>query len=470
MNTSIATTSATPAAAGVDQAALERTVNEVRATYRSGRTRPLSWRVAQLNGLLQFIDECEDEIAAAIESDLGRGPMASFMADIGPVRHEIRHTLARLPRWVRPTRVPVSAATAPGRAWTQPEPKGVVLILGTWNFPLLLTIQPLVSALAAGNAAVIKPSDMASATARVIAERLPRYVDPTAVAVVLGDGKVNRALLTLPFDHTFFTGSTTVGKAVMAASAAHLTPVTLELGGKSPVIVAADADIDVAARRIAWAKSINCGQTCIAPDYVIVEESVRPRLVERLLIELPKRFAADTTHIVNQRQFDRLERVLGSHGGQQTGGELDRAGLRIAPALVTDPALDSELMTEEIFGPILPLVSVPDVAAAVDFIADRPKPLALYLFTGSRKVEEQVLSGTSSGAVGINHLLYQLLVPELPFGGVGDSGLGRYHGEHGFNTFSHHKAVLRKSTRGDLRLTYPPYGKTMQRILRKVMG
>lgn len=445
-------------------------LDRVRTTFRTGRTKPLSWRVAQLEGLLRFIDECEDRIAEAIEADLGRSPMASFMADIGPVRHEIRHTLANLAKWVRPTKVAISAATAPGRAWTTPEPKGVVLILGTWNFPLLLTIQPLVSALAAGNCAIVKPSDVASATGAVIAEELPRYVDPDAVRVVLGDGQVNRALLKLPFDHIFFTGSTTVGKAVMGAAAEHLTPVTLELGGKSPVIVAADADLEVAARRIAWAKAINAGQTCIAPDYVIVEESVRPKLVERLIEELGPRAANDTTHIVNRKQFDRLTGLLQTHGGEQIGGRATADRLQLAPALVTDPDLDSELMREEIFGPILPLVSVPDIDAAIDFVTERPKPLALYLFTESRAVEEKVLTGTSSGAVCVNHLLYQLLVPELPFGGVGDSGLGRYHGKHGFDTFSHEKAVLRKPSRPDLPFAYPPYSRGMEKVLRKLMG
>lgn len=351
-----------------------------------------------------------------------------------------------------------------------PEPKGVVLVLGTWNFPLLLTVQPLVSALAAGNTAIIKPSDLADATGRVLAEKLPRYVDPDAVRVVLGDGKVNRELLKLPFDHTFFTGSTAVGRAVMEASAKHLTPVTLELGGKSPAIVAADADIEVAARRIAWAKSINAGQTCIAPDYVIVEESVRPKLVERLLAELPAQAANDTTHIVNRHHLDRLVGALKSSGGETFGGAVDYDALSLEPALVTDPDLDSELMREEIFGPILPLISVPSIAGAIEFINDRSKPLALYLFTESSAVENAVIEQTSSGAMGINHLLYQLLVPELPFGGVGDSGLGRYHGKHGFDTFSHHKAVLRKPSRPDLAMAYPPYSNAVAKMLRRVMG
>ena len=441
-----------------------------RTAFRSGRTRPLAWRKAQLEGLMRFLEDCEPQIAAVVDRDLGRESMGTFMADLAPARREIRHTLAALSGWMKPTKVAVNAATAPGKAWTMPEPKGVVLIIGAWNFPILLTIHPLVSALAAGNTALVKPSELSDATAELLAELLPRYVDPEAVRVVNGGAEVSRELTGLPVDHTFFTGSTAVGRQVMAASAVNLTPVTLELGGKSPVIVAADANIEVAARRIAWAKSVNAGQACIAPDYVIVEESARAALVERLIEELPLRAAAHESRIVNQRHHDRLVRALNSHGGHQIGGEVNAGALTISPALVTDPDLDSELMRDEIFGPILPLISVPNIDDAIDFINDRAKPLALYLFTESRDTESRVLDRTSSGSVGINHVLYQLLVGELPFGGVGASGMGRYHGRHGFDTFSHHKAILRKSTSPDLAVTYPPYSPTMQAILRRVMG
>ncbi|MBY4575758.1 aldehyde dehydrogenase family protein [Gordonia paraffinivorans] len=458
MSTSMATTESGSALAGA------------RAAFDSGRTRPLSWRVAQLEGLLRFIDECEPAIAAAIEADLGRDPMASFMADIAPVRHEIRHTLANLARWMKPERVRSGAAAAPGRAWIVPEPKGVALILGAWNFPILLTLHPLVSCLAAGNAAVVKPSEISAATGRFLSEQLPRYVDAEAIRIVLGGAEVSASLAGQPFDHTFFTGSTSVGRAVMAAGARNLTPVTLELGGKSPVIVAADADVDVAARRIAWAKAVNAGQTCTAPDYVLVEESVRPALVERLLAELPLRGAQDTTRIVNDRHVARLRRILSTHGGEQYGGAIDESRRSVTPALVTDPDPDSELMQEEIFGPVLPLISVPDLGSAIEFVNARPKPLALYLFTESRAVEDLVVSRTSSGSVAVNHLLYQLLVPELPFGGVGASGMGNYHGKNGFDTFSHRKAVLSKPSRPDLPMAYPPYGRAMQKVLRKLMG
>ena len=261
----------TDATAVTQAAAVADAFASARDTFRTGRTRSLEWRKAQLEGLLAFIDECEGEIADAIAADLGRGPMAT-LADVAPVRHEIRHTLAKLAGWMKRTPVSLNAATAPGKAWTMPEPKGVVLIIGAWNFPILLTVHPLVSALAAGNAAIVKPSELSGATADLLARTLPRYLDPGAVRVITGDADVSRELTALPFDHIFFTGSTAVGRQIMAAAAANLTPVTLELGGKSPVIVADDADLEVAARRIAWAKSVNAGQACIAPDYVIVTE------------------------------------------------------------------------------------------------------------------------------------------------------------------------------------------------------
>ena len=449
---------------------VRRELAVVRYTFDSGRTRSLTWRTTQLEGLLRLIDENEGRINTAIEADLGRGAMATFMADVAPVRHEIRHTLKHLKRWAAPSSVALRPALMPGKAWVVPEPKGVVLVIGAWNFPLLLTLHPLVSALAAGNTAIVKPSELSPATAELLAELLPRYVDPNAVRVLQGDATLSSALVSERFDHVFFTGSTPVGRAILEASAKHLTPVTLELGGKSPVIVAKDADIEVAARRIAWAKLINGGQACIAPDYVLVEESVRGALVERLLEELPRAAGLDSTRIVNDRHIDRLASLLDGHGGERFGGQINRQSRTIAPAVITDPDPSSQLMQEEIFGPILPIITVRDIEEAVAFVNGRPKPLALYLFTESRATERAVTEATSSGSIGINHLMYQLLVPELPFGGTGESGTGSYHGKNGFDTFSHHKSILRKPSTPDLSFAYPPYGELATRIFRRLMG
>lgn len=459
-------------AAQVDPAAAKAAaaVASARETFRSGRTRPLAWRRAQLEGLANLIAERDQDIAEALKADLNRSEMGTFMADVAPVRAEITHTLASLPRWAEPTKVPVPLAQRPGTAWSSPEPKGVVLIIGAWNFPLLLTLHPLVSALAAGNTAVIKPSENSPNTAALLAELLPRYLDPTAVHVINGDSFVAAALVDQPLDHIFFTGSSRVGRIVAETAARTLTPVTLELGGKSPVIVAADADLRIAARRIAWAKCVNAGQACIAPDYVLVEDAVRPALVEHLLRELADAGRHEQSRIVSDEHFDRLEAMLDGHGGEVSGGKLDRRTRRIEPAIVTDPDPDSALMREEIFGPILPVLSVPDIDAAVEFVNDRPKPLSLYVFSESARVSDHVVRWTSSGSVGVNHLLYQLLVPDLPFGGIGPSGQGSYHGRHGFETFSHRKSVLSKPTTPDPGLAYPPYGAFARKVLRRLMG
>ncbi|WP_181778798.1 aldehyde dehydrogenase family protein [Pseudonocardia pini] len=446
------------------------TVTRLRATFEAGRTRSLTWRRDQLEGLHRLLTERESDIAAALEADLGRNAMGTFMGDIAPVTAEITHTLAELTSWAAPRKVRLPAGQQPGKARVVPTPKGVVLVIGAWNFPILLTLQPAVSALAAGNTVVLKPSELAPATAALLADLLPRYVDPAAVAVVTGDAAVSTSLLAERFDHVFFTGSDRVGRIVLEACAKDLTPATLELGGKSPVIVARDADLDVAARRIAWAKSVNAGQACIAPDYVLVEDAVRPAFVERLLHHIELAGQAEPTRIVSEAHFDRLDGLLSGHGGEVTGGARERATRRFAPAVVTDPDPDSPLMQEEIFGPVLPVIAVPDLASAVRFVVARPHPLALYLFTSSDATVERVQDLTNSGSFCVNHLLYQLLVPDLPFGGVGASGIGSYHGQHGFDTFSHLRAVLQKPTAIDPSFAYPPYGPGAQKLLRRVMG
>lgn len=445
-------------------------VADLRSAFATDRTRSLTWRRDQLEALLRMLTDNEALFAEALTEDLGRSAFATFMGDIAPVTAEIKHTLKALDGWARRRKVRLPVAQMPGRAWVQPQPKGVVLVIGAWNFPLLLTLQPLASALAAGNVVTIKPSELSPHTATLLERLVPDYLDPAAVRVVNGDAAVSTALLAERWDHVVFTGSTRVGQVVAAACARHLTPVTLELGGKSPVIVAADADLDVAARRIAWAKSVNAGQACIAPDYVLVEDSVRPALVERLLAALPVAGESDPCRIVNEGHFDRLAGLLDGHGGHVSGGALRRDRLHIAPAVVTDPSPDSPLMTEEIFGPILPVISVGSIRDAVDFVNARPRPLAAYVFTESDAVADQVVEQTTSGSVGINHLLYQLLVPELPFGGIGPSGMGAYHGQYGFDTFSHLKSVLDKPTSVDPAVAYPPYGRVATRLLRRVMG
>jgi len=444
------------------------TIERVRQTFDSGRTRDVEWRREQLKGVVSLLEDHEADLLAALDADLGKPATDAWLTDLAPTRLEAKHALTHVEQWMRPTSVKVPVFAKPGRAWTQAEPKGVALIIGAWNYPVQLTVAPLIAALAAGNAVVLKPSELAPATSELLAKLVPGRLDPDAVAVVEGGVDETTELLRHPFDHIFFTGSTRVGRIVMEAAARHLTPVTLELGGKSPTIIAADADIGVAARRVAWAKIVNAGQTCIAPDYVLVERAVRDQFTDALTTELSKfRDTAPSTQIVNDTHVRRLEGLLADHGGTEVlVGRVDHTARTVDPVVIADPNLDAPLMQEEIFGPLLPVVTVDSVDDATAFVRSRPKPLALYLFTSSPATEENVLAHTSSGGVCVNHAMYHVVVPDLPFGGVGASGMGAYHGEAGFETFSHRRSVLRRSTRADVSLAYPPYGRVARRLLR----
>jgi aldehyde dehydrogenase (NAD+) len=450
--------------------------DRLRTTFGQGRTRPLAWRAQQLAGLRRMMTEASDELVEALRTDLGRPAAEAYVADIGHTRGELRHLAKHLERWARPTRVKVPVTGAPAKAWIQPEPLGVVLVIAPWNYPVQLLIEPLAAALAAGNCVVAKPSELAPACSAALARLLPRYLDPDAVAVVEGGPEVATALLDQRFDHIFFTGSTAIGRVVAEAAAKHLTPTTLELGGKSPTYVHASADLDSAARRIAWGKFLNAGQTCIAPDYVLADRAVRDDLVERLTAHVRTFYGDDPQasdslgRIVNDRHLRRLRGLLDDGAGTVvTGGEADESTRYLAPTITVDPRPDAPVMTEEIFGPILPVLAVDGPEEAVAFVNARPKPLALYVFAEDDHAVETVLGGTSSGGACVNQTLMHLLPPELPFGGVGDSGSGAYHGKAGFDTFSHRKSVLRKPTGMDLPILFPPYGRVAERLFRAIM-
>jgi aldehyde dehydrogenase (NAD+) len=377
-----------------------------------------------------------------------------------------------------PRRVGVSLALSPARAWVQAEPLGCVLIIGPWNYPFQLCLHPLVSALAAGNAAVLKPSEHAPHTAALIARLIPAAFEPEVVQVVCGDGAVAAELLEEHFDHIFFTGGGRVGRLVMAAAARHLTPVTLELGGKSPAIVLADAPLATTARRLVWGKTLNAGQTCIAPDHLLVEEPLREPLVAAMTEQM-RRFhgddplqSPDLGSIVNDAQFDRLRRLIeGARGRGQllAGGRWHEAERRIEPTLVAVDSLDDPLMQEELFGPILPVISVAGLDDALALVRQRPKPLALYLFSRSREAQRRTLAASSSGSVCFNDVVLQAGAADLPFGGVGESGLGRYHGQAGFDTFSHLRSVLARPFQLDLPFRYPPYAGKLG-LVRRLLG
>ncbi|MFN7741236.1 MAG: aldehyde dehydrogenase family protein [Cyanobacteriota bacterium] len=456
---------------------LATSIPAMRQPVSDGATRPLAWRLEQLERLDRALQQRADAVLLALATDLGKPPVEAYF-ELVAVQQELRLTRRNLRRWMAPRRVGVPLSLQPGRAEVISEPLGCVLIIGPWNYPFHLTIQPLVSALAAGNTAVLKPSEHAPATAALIADLIAAAFPPTTAQVVQGDGQVAAELLQQRFDHIFFTGGERVGRLVMAAAAQHLTPVTLELGGKSPAVVLADADLEVTARRLVWGKALNAGQTCIAPDYLLVQESIREALLGRMGERIAACFgpdplaSPDLATIVNTAQFERLSALL--EGARQRGqilwgGQSDAGRRRIAPTLIRVDDLEDPLMQEELFGPLLPVLSVGDLGQAIGLINRRPKPLALYLFSKQAQAQQQLLAGTSSGGVCFNDVIMHVGVPELPFGGVGPSGMGAYHGQAGFDTFSHQRSVLRRPFRLDAPFRYPPYGDRLP-LIRRLLG
>lgn len=438
----------------------------MREPVTRGDTRPLAWRRTQLARLEGLLADAEAVLPQALADDLGKPALEAWVEGVS-VRHELRHTRRHLAGWARPQPASLPLWLLPGRGSVHLEPLGCVLIVGPWNYPFQLCLRPLVSALAAGNTAVLKPSEHAPHTAETIAALVQRHFPPEVVQVVTGDAEVGARLLEERFDHIFFTGSTRVGRLVMAAAARHLTPVTLELGGKSPVIVLDDADLIPTARRLVWGKGMNAGQTCLAPDHLLVQPGIRGRLLEAMVQEGRRLYgddplaSPDLARIVDGRQFERLEGLLQAprqEGRILMGGRSDAAGRRIEPTLIqVDRPEEDPLMQEELFGPLLPVIEVTDLDAALAQVRRRPSPLAVYLFGGGPSERRRLLQGTRSGSVVFGDVILQAAAPGLPFGGVGESGMGGTHGEAGFRTFSQVRSVLNHPTWLDLPLRYPPY-------------
>jgi aldehyde dehydrogenase (NAD+) len=454
---------------------IPRVVERLQAAFASGRTRPLDWRREQLARVAVLARENQEALIGALQRDFGKPAIEALLTDVSIVAAEADLARKALSRWTRPERVATPASQRPGRSRLVREPVGTVLIIAPWNYPVQLLLSPLVGALAAGNCAVLKPSELTPHTSAVLADLVPRYLDPECVALVEGGVAETTALLAERFDHIFYTGGPAVARVVMEAAAKHLTPVTLELGGKSPCIVDQSANLSVAAHRIAWGKFLNAGQTCIAPDYVLVDE----RREEELLAQLggavrefygkdPKR-SPDYARIVNRRHFERLTRYL-KDGEVAFGGEIEEEARYIAPTALRRVRSDADVMREEIFGPILPVLPVRDLDQALAFVNGREKPLALYLFSEDAGARRRVEEETSSGGLCLNHVIWQVANPNLPFGGVGPSGMGSYHGRHGFETFSHRKAVVEKGTRFDPKFAYPPYGRFKSALMRRLLG
>lgn len=441
-----------------------------KACFASGVTRPVSHRLDQLRRLRRAILMHEQDIEAALQSDLGKCGTETYMCETGMVLSELNYLLRRIRRYCRDTHVLTPLAQFPARSFIRHDPMGVVLIMSPWNYPFLLTIEPLLGALAGGNCCILKPSKDAPATAAVIRQICTECFPQEEVAVVEGGRMENQALLDQPFDKIFFTGSRHVGQEVLRRASEHLTPVTLELGGKSPVIVAKDVDLALAARRIAFGKLLNAGQTCVAPDYVLVEREV----ADAFVAALQKQFdalcpdplhSAEYVHIVNEKHFDRLTGLMAS-GQVVYGGDYDPATLCIAPTILRDVSPDSPVMQEEIFGPLLPILPVDSIDEATAFAAARPHPLACYLFTKDRAVQRRVLDTLSFGGGCINDTIIHLATSRMPFGGVGRSGIGGYHGHDSFRCFTHDKSIVKKALWLDLPMRYTPYSEKKEKLIR----
>lgn len=450
-------------------------VAKLRATFASGHTKAVAWRRTQLRGLRRMLTEERAVFERALKEDLGKSPVEAHTTEIGFVVNEVDHVLKNLNSWLRPKRVSVPVALAPAKARTIREPLGTVLIIAPWNYPINLSLAPLIGAIAAGNSALIKPSELSPATSAALAELVPRYLDSDAIAVVEGGIPESTALLEERFDHIFYTGNSAVARIVMSAAVAHLTPVTLELGGKSPVVVEPGVNLATTARRLVWGKFTNAGQTCVAPDYVLALGDTAQALQRELAAAITEMFgedpaaSADYGRIVNERHFDRLTSLLKS-GTVVAGGRHHRDELYIEPTVLGDVDPDSPVMAEEIFGPILPVIEVPDLDAAISFINERDKPLALYAFTESDRTKRRLTTETSSGGLAFGLPIAHLAVPDLPFGGVGESGMGAYHSMASIDTFSHTKSILDKSLVMDtMRVAYAPISEFKEKILRKML-
>lgn len=450
----------------MEQQQISALVSEQRAFFESGKTLCMCYRKEALQKLYAAIVSRESALIDALQKDLGKSDFESYMCEIGMVLDEISYMLKHLEGFAKEKRVRTPLAQFASRSYVKPSPYGVVLIMSPWNYPFLLTLDPLVDALAAGNTAIVKPGAYAPATAQAIKELLESTFPREYVAVVTGGRAENTYLLDQKFDYIFFTGSKGVGKEVMKKAAEHLTPVTLELGGKSPCIVDESADLALAARRIAFGKYLNCGQTCVAPDYVLCHKSVRDRFVELLKEEISRQYGkdplqnADYGHIINQKHFERVCSLIDSNKTVH-GGRTNADTLQIEPTVMTNIGWDDAVMGEEIFGPVLPVLTFETVDEVIETVNSHDRPLALYLFSSNKKTVRRITSRCQFGGGCINDVIIHLATAHMGFGGVGESGMGAYHGKVGFDTFSHKKSIVDKKTWIDLPMRYQPYDKKL---------
>ncbi len=452
-------------------------LNQLQDLVLSGKTRYEKWRRKQLYALSSLLENHQEEILNALNQDLGKPATEAFF-EIIAVKQEIKLAQKNLSNWIKTRQINVPFSLKPAQALVQPDPLGCILIIGPWNYPFSLTLQPLVGALAAGNTAVLKPSEHAPNVSKLIKKLIEKYFPPEIAQVFEGDGNIAADLMTRKFDHVFFTGGENIGKKVMEAASKNLTPVTLELGGKSPAVVIDGANLEVTAKRIIWGKSLNAGQTCIAPDHLLVEHKLFDALISNLKNSINDFYGntpLDSKYlgsIINQKQFNRLSNLLKQAKNNNQiiyGGDTNEKEKRISPTLIRIKNRKDPLMKEELFGPLLPILSIKNLDQVISDLKLLPKPLALYLFGGGENEQGKLLSMTSSGGVCFNDVVLQAGIPELPFGGVGTSGMGKYHGKAGFDNFTHYKSVLKRPFWLDLNFRYPPYKLDLS-LLNKLIG
>ncbi|MFP4362240.1 MAG: aldehyde dehydrogenase [Spirochaetia bacterium] len=454
---------------------LDHVIAEQDHVFRNGSTHSFGFRKAMLETLYKAIKEYEGKIIKALAADFYKPEFESYSTEVGIVLEEIRYHIKHLKKWMKPKKVSIGMAHFPSKGRILCEPYGRALIIAPWNYPFQLMMDPIIGALSAGNTIIAKPAHYSENTTDVIRQMLEDYFSESFIAVFTGGREVNQALLSRKHDYIFFTGSPFLGKIVMEAASKHLTPVTLELGGKSPCIVDETADIELAAKRITWGKFMNAGQTCVAPDYLYVHESVKDPLLAAMKNTVHEFYGPDPknshdySRIINDKQYKALKDFL-SEGKTVFGGEWDDSQRYIAPTVLeeVDPRED-QVMCEEIFGPILPVLTFTDIQEVISFVSTRPSPLALYLFTSSKKIEKQVTESIRFGGGCVNDTIIHLADPKLPFGGVGNSGMGKYHGWYSFDTFSNKKSIVKKARWLDLPFRYPPYSKRNLSIVKKFL-
>lgn len=457
----------------MEEAIFKKMLDQQRHFFSTGTTLPIAFRIEQLQKLKKLIQTHESEITVALKKDLGKNAIEVMTTEILLILKEINTVIKHLKSWAKPLKVPTILPLWPGRSTIYTEPYGVVLIIGTWNYPFLLIMAPLIGALSAGNCAIIKPSELATNTANIIGKLINQHFQPEYVIAVDAGPAETEKLLQEKFDYIFFTGGIQVGKIIMQAAAKHLTPLTLELGGKSPCIVDESANLDFAARRIIWGKMTNAGQTCIAPDYVYVHQTKKDELIQHMRNVLHQFYGDDPqksasyARIINKKHFDRLSNLI-TKGRIILGGKTNAEDLYISPTLIDDISWDDPIMQEEIFGPLLPILPYTKINDVIQTINGHSKPLSLYFFTQNKFAEKNVLQHLSFGGGCINDCLLHFVNLHLAFGGIGQSGMGSYHGKYSFDTFSHRKSIYKKPFAFDLKLEYPPYNKNKFWWIRKL--